>query len=77
MEEKEITFEEYVLTNINPDGYYVIRLKDDKEYIVYHKKPKGQKSFYFIKQNDKEIKLSDEVKKSYLSEVREYEYWGI
>ena len=78
MTEEEITKKEYVLTNLHPDdrGYY-IRLNDEKEYQVYVKKPRGQKQYHFIKKDGKEIKLDKEVEKWFLSDVREYERYGI
>ena len=43
---KEITLEEYVLTNLHPgDWGYYIRLKDNIEYQVYKRKPRGQKLY--------------------------------
>lgn len=78
MNKEEITLNDYVLTNINIDTRgYIIRLKDNKEYQVYVKKPKGQKSYDYIVKDGKEIKLSDEVRKIVLSEIREYERYGI
>lgn len=74
----EITLDDYVLTNINIETKgYVIRLKDDKEYQIYVKRPRREKSYYHIIKNGKEIKLSDEVRKIVLSEIREYEKYGI
>ena len=78
MKENKITLEEYVLTNLSlKEHCFVIRLKDNIEYIVYHRKPRGQKTIYFIKKDDKEILLDDEVKKCFLSEVRLYNRVGI
>lgn len=75
---EEITLEEYVLTNLHPtDWSYYIRLKDNIEYQVYIRKPRGQKKYYFIKKDDKEIRLNKEVEKCFLSSVREYERYGI
>lgn len=75
---KEITLDDYILTNINIDTRgYVIRLNDNKEYQVYIKKLRGQKSYYYIVKDGKEIKLSDEVRKIVLNEIREYERYGI
>lgn len=73
---EEVTKDDYVLTNINLDCYYVIRLKDDKEYIVYRKKENG-KIIYYILKNDEEIPLSKEVLDMHLSAIREYERDGI
>ena len=67
-----ITKEDYVLTNLNAEGYYVIRLKDNKEYIVYKE---GEKD-YILKDN-KKIYLDKEVRKMVLSSIREYERYGI
>ena len=67
-----ITKEDYVLTNINAEGYYVIRLKDNKEYIVYKE---GEKD-YILKDN-KKVYLDKEVRKMVLSSIREYERYGI
>lgn len=75
---KEITLDDYVLTNINIDTRgYVIRLKDNKEYQVYRKKPRGQKTYYHIIKDGEEIRLSKEVQNIVLSEIREYETYGI
>ncbi len=75
---KIITLEDYVLTNIDLEtGYFTIRLKDDKEYIVFYKKEKGKKQVNFIKKNGKEIPLSDEVVKLHLAEVKVYQREGI
>ena len=67
-----ITKEDYVLTNLNAEGYYVIRLKDNKEYIVYKE---GLRD-YILKDN-KKIYLGEEVRKMVLSSIREYERYGI
>lgn len=73
-----ITLKDYELTNLNLKyRCFNIRLKDNKEYIVYHRKPKRQKTMYFIIKDNKEILLDDEVKKCYLSEVRLYNRVGI
>lgn len=75
---EEITSKDYVLTNLSlTDHCFVIRLKDNKEYIVYHRRPRGQKTIYYIKKDDKEILLDDEVKKCFISEVRTYNRVGI
>lgn len=75
---EEITLKDYVLTNLNlKEQCFNIRLTDNKEYIVYHRKPRGQKTIYYIKKDDKEILLSEEVKKCFLSEVRVYNRVGI
>lgn len=71
---KEITLEEYVLTNLHPgDWGYYIRLKDNIEYQVYKRKPRGQKLYYFIKKDNEEIRLDEEVRKCFLQSKREYE----
>ena len=70
--EIEIGVDDYVLTNINLDGYYVVRLKDNKEYKIY----KEGKRDYIVKDN-KKIYLSVEVRKRVLSDIREYERYGI
>lgn len=76
--EKEITLDDYVLTNINIDTKgYTIRLKDNKEYQIYVKKPRGQKAYDCIIKDGKEIKLSKKVRDIVLSEIREYERYGI
>lgn len=73
-----ITLENYVLTNLSlKEHCFTIRLKDNNEYIVYHRKPRGQKTIYYIEKDGKEILLEDEVKKCYLSEVRLYNRVGI
>ena len=68
----EITKEDYILTNINLDGYYVIRLKDNKEYKIY----KEGKRDYILKDN-KKIYLDEQVRNWVLSSIREYERYGI
>lgn len=74
MSNKEVTLDDYILTNIDVEtGYFTIRLKDEKEYIVYRRK--GSKDF-IIKDNI-EMPLSDEVKKIHLEEVRIYQTCGI
>lgn len=71
---KEITLDDYILTNIDVEaGYFTIRLKDEKEYTVYRRK--GSKDF-IIKDNI-EIPLSDEIKKIHLEEVKTYQISGI
>lgn len=71
---KEITLEEYVLTNLHlGDWGYYIRLKDNIEYQVYKRKPRGQKLYYFIKKDNEEIRLDEEVRKCFLQSKREYE----
>lgn len=67
-----ITKEDYVLTNLNLEGCYVIRLKDNKEYVVY----KEGKNDYILKDN-KKIYLDEEVQKMVLSSIKEYERYGI
>lgn len=75
---KEITLEEYVLANLHlTDRGYYIRLKDNIEYQVYIRKPRGQKTYYFIKKDNKELRLNEDVKKCFLASVREYERYGI
>ncbi|MFQ9823134.1 MAG: hypothetical protein ACLRXI_07495 [Clostridia bacterium] len=78
MNKEEITLEEYVLTNLHPgDWGYYIRLKDNIEYQVYRRKPRGQKLYYFIKKDNKEFRLDEEVRKCFLQSKREYERYGI
>ncbi len=61
-----ITLDDYVLTNLSlKERCFVIRLKDNEEYIVYHRKTRGQKTIYYIKKDEKEILLDDEVKKCF------------
>lgn len=75
---EKITLDDYVLTNLNLEKHcFSIRLKNSKEYIVYHRKPRGQKTIYFIIKDNKEILLDEDVKKCYLSEVRIYNRVGI
>lgn len=73
---QEITKKDYKLTNINRNGKFVIRLKDDNEYVVYYRKQNG-KTINFIEKDGKEIPLSKEVLKMHLSEVRVYQRGGI
>ena len=63
---------EYVLTNLDREGYYVVKLKDGNSYRIY----KDGKRDYILKDNNK-IYLSDEVRKAVLSNIREYERYGI
>lgn len=69
---EKITKNDYVLTNINLDGYYVIQLKDGKAYKCYKKG-----NTHYIKKDGKEILLDDEVNKMFISSIREYERYGI
>lgn len=71
-EADKITKEDYVLTNLHLDGYFAIRLKDNKEYLIY----KEGKRDYILKEN-KKIYLDEEVRKWVLSSIREYERYGI
>ena len=77
----KITKEDYILTNIDLETFYfTIRLKDQKEYIVYYKKIKDgrkKKTINYIKKDGKIIPLDDEVTKMHLSEVRIYQREGI
>ena len=70
--DKRITMKEYVLTNLHLDGCFAIRLKDGKEYVCYKKE-----NTHFIKKDNEEILLDDEVNKCFMSSVREYERYGI
>ncbi len=75
---KEITLEDYVLTNIDhKTGYFTIRLKDNEEYIVYYKRLKNKKQINFIVKDGEKIPLSYEVLKAPLSAIREYKISGI
>lgn len=71
-EEKVITRKDYILTNINLDGYYVIKLKDDKAYKIYRE---GKKDYILI--NNEKYYLDEEIQKVVLSNIREYERYGI
>ncbi len=77
----KITKDEYVLTNIDLATLcFTIRLKDNKEYIVYYKKIKDgekTKTINYIKKDGKIIPLDDEVTKLHLAEVRVYQREGI
>lgn len=73
---EEITLDDYVLTNLGLDGYYRVRLKDDKEYKIYPRK-EGRRTVDYIEKDNKMIKLSYEVQKAVLSSIREYERYGI
>ncbi len=77
----KITLNDYVLTNIDLETLcFTIRLKDEKEYIVYHKKIKVDgrvKTINYIKKDGKIIPLDDEVTKLHLAEVRVYQREGI
>lgn len=67
-----ITLEDYVLTNLHLDGHFAIRLNDGKEYICYKKR-----NTHFIKKDNKEILLDEEVNKLFMASVREYNMSGI
>lgn len=77
----KITLDDYVLTNIDLETLcFTIRLKDEKEYIVYHKKIKVDgrvKTINYIKKDGKIMPLDDEVTKLHLAEVRVYQREGI
>lgn len=78
MEDEKITLDDYVLTNINIETKgFVIRLKDNNEYQIYMRKPRGQKAYDYIIKDGKEIRLSEELRKIVLSEIRVYEKYGI
>lgn len=74
---REITMDDYILTNIDhKTGCFTIRLKDNKEYMVWHKIENG-KTINFIEKDGDKILLSDDVVKAHLSAVREYQVSGI
>lgn len=73
-ENKEITLEEYELTNINLDGYYVVKLKDGTISKIY---PNKQEKTDYIEKDGKRIRLSKEVRNVVLASIREYERYGI
>lgn len=78
MEDEKITLDDYVLTNINIETKgYTIRLKDNNEYQIYMRKPRGQKAYDYIIKDGKEIRLSEELRRIVLSEIRVYEKYGI
>jgi hypothetical protein len=78
---EKITRNEYVLTNIDLESLcFTIRLTDEKEYIVYHKKINingKNKTINYIKKDGKIILLDEEVTKWYLTEVRVYQKEGL
>lgn len=73
-----ITREDYVLTNwwVMDRGEFVIRLKDEKEYPVYFRKIDNKK-VYYIKKEDGNYKLDDEIKEAFITEMKIYEREGI
>lgn len=73
-----ITKEEYILTNwwVTTTGQFVIRLKDEKEYPVYFRKTDNKK-VYYIKKEDGNYKLDNELKKWFISNMKTYEEVGI
>ncbi len=73
-ENKEITLEKYELTNINLDGYYVVKLKDGTISKIY---PNKQEKTDYIEKDGKRIRLSKEVRNVVLASIREYERYGI
>lgn len=76
---KIITRNEYELTTIDIKNncYYSIKLKNDEN--IYHvwSRKENKKKIYFIKKDGIDIPLDDEVRKWYLSEVLQYERYGI
>ena len=72
----EITVEEYELTNIGLDGYYIIKLKDGTISKIYPQK-EGRKIVDYIEKDGKMVKLSYEVQKIVISQIKEYERYGI
>lgn len=78
-EKDKITLNEYELTNIDTESRcFTIRLKNDGEYIVYSRKLANQKKpIHYIKKDGKEFILDEAVVKLYISEVREYNRYGI
>ena len=71
---KEITKEDYVLTNLKPFlGCFTIRLKDGKEYRVY----KDDKGKYYIKKDDDKYYLDIQVKRWFDGECDVYNNSGI
>ena len=77
MKKDKITLNDYVLTNIDLEtGYFTIRLKDNKEYIVYLKRENG-KIVNYIEKDNRQILLSDEVAKIHLEEIKIYQKSGI
>ena len=73
-----ITKEEYILTNwwVTTTGQFVIRLKEEKEYPVYFRKTDNKK-VYYIKKEDGNYKLDNELKKWFISNMKTYEEVGI
>ncbi len=71
---KEITLEEYELTNINLYGYYVVKLRDGTVSKIY---PNKQEKTDYIEKDGKKIRLSKEVRNAVLASIREYERYGI
>ena len=73
---KEITAEDYICTNINPDKMVdTIRIKPNAEYTVM--KAKTKPMMYFIVVNNEIRPLSEWVVKAYKHTVREYKRYGI
>ena len=68
----EITKEDYILININLEGYYVIKVKDGNSYKIYKENSRD----YILKDNRK-IYLDKQVQNLVLSSIREYERYGI
>ena len=68
----EIEKEDYILTNINLDGYYVIKLRDGNSYKIYKE---GSRDYIF--KDNKKIYLDKQVQNMVLSSIREYERYGI
>ena len=79
IEVNKITLKDYVLTNLHPfDNWgYFIRLKDGEEYQVYFRKPKKGKRIYYIKKDNKELVLDEEVRECFISEKATYDRVGI
>lgn len=73
---EEVTLNEYELTNIGIDGYYVVELKDGTISKIYPRK-EGRRTVDYIEKDGKMVKLSYEVQKAVMSSIREYERYGI
>ncbi len=72
LSKEEITKEDYILTNINLEGYYVIKLKDGNSYKIYKE---GSRDY--ILKNNKKVYLDKQVQNLVLGSIREYERYGI
>ena len=70
--DKIITKDEYELTNLSLEGYYIVKLKNGNTSKIYRE---GNRDYIVI--DDTKYYLDKEVQKIVLSNIREYERYVI